>query len=343
MDNYVIYRLPDEGHCIFLFSHERPMALDSLEELNGKEGYVIAPFSPEEGAPLLLLQPEYRETLAIRNPNLGLVGNRIGLKSGPYEREEYASLFGKFHLRLQSGDLQKVVVARCSHHQIPLGISPEDLFMKACQFYPHAFVALFSTEESGVWLTATPEVLLAGNGAVWRTMALAGTMPAIDGESPHWSDKDIAEQGYVTSHLRTCLSHFARQIEEDDPYTVQAANLLHLRSDFRFCLEARDQLGDFLGELHPTPAVCGVPEDQALQSILSLEKQSRRYYSGFQGPLYPKNATHLYVTLRCMQIRENCCDLYAGSGLLRESTLEREWQETEMKLGTMRGLLERNS
>ena len=59
------------------------------------------------------------------------------------------------------------------------------------------------------------------------------------------------------------------------------------------------------------------------------------------GMLDPQSDTHLYVSLRCMNIDGNCCHLFAGGGLLRESTGEQEWQETEAKLETMRRLLNR--
>jgi len=40
-----------------------------------------------------------------------------------------------------------------------------------------------------------------------------------------------------------------------------------------------------------------------------------------------------------MNIENNHYRLYAGGGLLKDSTEEQEWQETEAKLETMRSLL----
>ena len=50
-------------------------------------------------------------------------------------------------------------------------------------------------------------------------------------------------------------------------------------------------------------------------------------------------ATHLYVSLRCMEIMDNVCRLYAGGGLLIDSEEKREWEETEIKLNTMLNVL----
>jgi len=58
------------------------------------------------------------------------------------------------------------------------------------------------------------------------------------------------------------------------------------------------------------------------------------------GDSKPQATTHLYVSLRCMNIDSTGCHLYAGGGLMKDSTEEQEWQETEAKLGTMRRVLD---
>jgi len=98
-------------------------------------------------------------------------------------------------------------------------------------------------------------------------------------------------------------------------------------------------VGDLLQELHPTPAVCGLPKREAFGFIVRHEHTPRQYYSGFMGPLEMNAGTHLYVSLRCMQMTETKYRLYAGGGLLKESRMESEWQETEAKMQPMRQLL----
>ena len=112
-----------------------------------------------------------------------------------------------------------------------------------------------------------------------------------------------------------------------------------MRSDFTFTLSDNRHLGDLIACLHPTPTVCGLPKREAFQFIIHNEHRPRRYYSGFMGWLNPAGDTHLYVSLRCMNIADGSCRLYAGGGLLRDSVMEQEWQETEAKLETMRRLI----
>ena len=153
-----------------------------------------------------------------------------------------------------------------------------------------------------------------------------------------WAPKDIEEQRYVASYIADRLKTLGIDYREEGPRTVRAAHLVHLRSDFHFSLPPTVVLSRLLSTLHPTPAVCGLPKQQALDFILQHEHSQRLYYSGFMGPLNAPDS-HLYVTLRCMQISGTRQTLYAGGGLLRESNEEQEWLETEAKLDTMRHIL----
>ena len=154
-----------------------------------------------------------------------------------------------------------------------------------------------------------------------------------------WTTKNIQEQRVVATYIAECLEQYASDFSEEGPSTVRAANLVHLRSDFSFTLPDNAHIGDLLQSLHPTPAVCGLPKEAARQFILHNESAPRRYYSGFTGPLGLGGDTHLYVTLRCMELCEGECVLYAGGGLLPDSQLEQEWDETVAKMGTMRLLV----
>ena len=140
----------------------------------------------------------------------------------------------------------------------------------------------------------------------------------------------------VADYLARRLEIHSDTIIQQPTHTVRAGNLVHLRSDFTFTLPSTEKLGTLLESLHPTPAVCGLPKEEARNFILENESAPREYYSGFMGPLCMEGETHLYVALRCMRLFPQCHVLYAGGGLLPESTAENEWGETEQKMETMR-------
>ena len=380
MKSFAIYRLPYQKECTLMIQHEgEPLKLKSYTELNGKHGFVMAPFAVSPDQPILLIEADdVRKGEILRSVECGVWSEicfeymnsqeqktvsqdyshstlHIPHSTNLSSRQRYHIDFSNFHSNLLNGEFQKIVLSRCVQEPRKEEQLPMTLFQTACELYPRMFISLVYTPQSGMWLMATPEILLEGGGNDWHTIALAGTMklegeslsfdsPPVKGEARlsdiAWTTKNIQEQRYVATYLMECLEHFSSQITEEGPYTARAANLVHLRSDFNFVLEDTRRIGELIRALHPTPAVCGLPKQQTFDFIRRNESQSRRYYSGFSGPFNPEVETHLFVSLRCMQILDDCYCLYAGGGLLRDSVEDQEWEETEAKLETMRSLLE---
>lgn len=351
MTSYAIFRLPHEDHATLIRQTDgEPAEYLSCAELNGRRGFVVAPFQISERQPVLLIRPDSIETVTCEESEEsgGQVFDcsqcRVNQVTCPPD-SHYVIDFANFHAQLVSGAFRKIVLARCADEESPDVIPPMQLFHRACMLYPRMFIALVSTPKSGCWLTATPEILLEGTTVAWRTIALAGTMKlegehlSGEGETLTWSTKNIQEQRIVATYITECLERFTSEFHEEGPRTVRAANLVHLRSDFTFSLPDNLHLGDLLHTLHPTPAVCGLPKRDTFEFITHNEHTPRRYYSGFMGILDPAAETHLYVSLRCMNIEGNQYHLYAGGGLLKDSQEEQEWAETEAKLETMRRIL----
>lgn len=363
LNGFALFRQPHGRQLTLIGQTEgRVQELPSCSSLTGCSGFVVAPFAPSAVYPVLLIRPDRVEQIGDLDMSIDDLESKVqaqGLHIDDLESRvepglvasscrgfaDYHRDFALFHDRLLNGDFQKLVLSRCLDLRREPAASPLRLFLYACKVYPRMFVSLAYTPQSGLWLTATPEVLLASEAGGWHTVALAGTMTyregLLSGTSPniYWSRKDMEEQHCVASYITRRLQSFTDDIAEEGPHTVRAGHLAHLRSDFHFKLPAGAEVGSLIEALHPTPAVCGLPKQEALSFILRHEHHDRAYYSGFMGPLFPGGLTALYVTLRCMQIFSNGYRLYAGGGLLRDSVELQEWQETECKLDTMRKLV----
>jgi len=335
--SFVIYRIPYEKKLRFMqASTDSVHLLYSIEELNERNGYIIAPFHISANRPIILMQGE--EKAWDINPMFpGHISTETIQKNKP--STAYVERFQTFLKALKEQELNKLVLSRSI--TIPKEeFSPAEAFSIACHRYIRSYVYLYHTPETGTWLGSTPEVLLSGRDGSWHTVALAGTQPLQQGKVPsHWDEKNREEQVLVANYIRNQLSTFHIHPEEEGPYTVRAGELAHLKSDFRFSLPNENRLGDLLSALHPTPAICGLPKEKACQFICENEGYDRKYYSGFIGRLAPQGQSDLYVNLRCMNIEQDTLTLYAGGGILSSSVLEEEWQETEDKLQTMKRLI----
>ena len=361
MKSFALFRLPHAENCTLIEQHEgEPLHFQSCRELNGQHGFVLAPFHVSAEHPILMIRPDQVQEITLHDLCAQFGGSsfetsqpKAASTSDNTPDRDYAIDFANFHAQLSNGVFRKIVLSRSKELSRDYAVDVRQLFCQACRLYPRLFIALVSLPDGTCWLTATPEILLEGIGSQWRTIALAGTMQLqgdeLQGEGEHvrWSAKNIQEQRYVATYISQCLEQFSLDFVEEGPRTVRAANLVHLRSDFTFHLPDASQVGNLLQALHPTPAVCGLPKHETFEFILHNEHTPRQYYSGFMGPLdlshvagiSAASSTHLYVSLRCMQITDSTYRLYAGGGLLKDSLLEQEWQETEAKMQTMRGLL----
>ena len=59
MSAYAIYRLPHEDHATQIRQTEgEPVELKTLTELNGRSGFVVAPFEVTDSQPILVIQGE---------------------------------------------------------------------------------------------------------------------------------------------------------------------------------------------------------------------------------------------------------------------------------------------
>lgn len=350
--SFALYRYPRDGvYTRIMQCGGQPESLPAYEELGGKTGFVFAPFCISEANPLLVIRPDVVERLPVRDcPPPDTVDGETARDSGG--RGEYGRVFSLFHPMFARGTFSKIVLSRCCDELTDTETDCHELFFRACRLYPRMFIALVSTPQGGTWLMATPEILIESTAGGYHTMAVAGTMKITgndtddalaarktDGDIAEWSRKNIDEQRYVAQYVRSCLKGFAAETAENGPYTLRAGRVKHLASDFTFTLDDGGDIGRLISELHPTPAVCGIPKQEAYRFIMDNEAYDRRYYSGFAGPVNCQEGTHLYVTLRCMEICGRRHRLYAGGGLLVDSEEETEWLETEAKMETMRRCL----
>ena len=179
-----LFRQPYSDEATLVIQNEgAPAELFSCQELNGRSGFVIAPFEVKPEQPILLIRPNSIRQMPISElSDLSLdipLDNSFGATRAT--RTHYAIDFANEHSQLVMGTFQKIVLARCADEKPQDSQTPLDFFLKACELYPRLFIALVWTAKSGCWLTATPEILLKGKGTDWQTMALAGTMK-LEGE-----------------------------------------------------------------------------------------------------------------------------------------------------------------
>ena len=350
---FVSYRLPLETEIITLVQHQSlPEKLVSLNELDNKTGFVIAPFTALGEHNSYFLKPDceffsndiadiYIQKLADNNRFIELAKTENTLLTTT--ADEYIGNVNKAVEAMKANDFHKVVLSKVRLEQLPDNFQPEIFFLKLCSNYPHAMVYFLQLPGVGCWIGATPEPLLVIEDETVKTVSLAGTQIATNKqlESYQWAEKELEEQGIVTGFVeKTIQSLGISGYSKTGPMNYQAANLIHLKTAFGFAeKELHSRLGDFLQALHPTPSVGGLPKQEAREFILANEKHDRSYYTGFLGPLNINEKTDIFVNLRCLQLFDKQFVLYSGAGITASSIAENEWTETDNKMLTMMNVM----
>lgn len=362
--SYACWRLPKQSEITVLvdFSSSAERRKPQLER--SEQGFIIQPFLQKENEEPLFLKADilfsslhktfsFSSELNSRNDVflkdvLGklVAGNNLVTLPAPDESlvadtaGRYTSLVEKAKEAILENRFKKIVLARSKEVPVHSGINLSVLFHKLMAEYPSAFISLIHTENTGTWLTATPEILASINKeGFFRTIALAGTQLLKEGDTIQkavWTQKEIEEQALVGRYIINCFKKIRlREYEEEGPRTVQSGNLLHLRTDYTVNTNEVNfpELGSVMLELlHPTSAVCGMPKEVTLEFIKEHENLERKLFSGYLGPVNIHSESHIFVNLRCANLYDTKAVLYAGAGITQDSEPEKEYRETELKM-----------
>lgn len=234
--------------------------------------------------------------------------------------------------KIKDGQASKVVLSRVKITS--LEISLKSMFLRLVDKYLNAMVFVYSFGDE-VWIGASPETLLKVDGDEFMTMALAASKP-IDDER-EWTKKEIQEQAYVEGYVESILKDKGLVFSKKGPNTTIAGPVKHIISEFEGRL-GKTNYFDLLKDLHPTPAVCGIPLVEAKKIIKQTEKHDRMDYTGFLGPISSK-VLHMFVNLRSAKIVDQKIYLFLGGGITDGSIPEDEWEETELKANTILSIL----
>lgn len=326
---FAVYRMPYEQEVHFVKSGLCEVVAD-LDELDrcAKEGFVISPFELNGDLPIVFISEEATEqdVFPICDPD------RV---SCDISFEEYKTVLSTFKECITDGLVDKLVLSRST--SIPRNDkSLGQIYAEAVRKYPRMMIYLCQTPHTGIWMGCSPEILVEGSRGSWRTVALAGTKPYA--EDVEWDNKNRSEQHFVELFIEKRVSRLGTVIDKHGPYTSRAGHLAHLRTDYFFTTPDNVGIGTIAKHLHPTPAVCGLPQKEALDIIRRHEPIDRQYYSGFVGVVGKES--RLFVNLRCVKVSTDKLTFFAGGGILSTSEPESEWWETEAKMATLRNLFD---
>ena len=339
--NFVVFSYPNSNQFEIIIEHH-------LLCNHTQSHFVFHPFQVSLKHPEIKISADYRISEGLIDADF--ITEIAGLKSNTdsidldhlitISKGDYIAELTNGIDHLKTENLDKFIYSRIKTITKSKDLDLTNYLFRLNKKHQSAFVYLLNHQNSGTWMGATPETLLNWTGDQISTMSLAGTLPN-NGTDPVWSKKEKEEQAYVTNYISETFSKSDISCEIGETKTVEAGPVFHLKTKLKstHSISFTDAL-NFAKNLHPTPAICGVPLEAAKAMIRDIENHDRAYYTGYLGFVNPEKELKLFVNLRCLQVLPNQLALYLGGGITAKSKAEKEWDETNFKAETLLSELE---
>ena len=193
------------------------------------------------------------------------------------------------------------------------------------------------------FIGSSPELLVARNGDTVETEALAGTSARGQTREDDArrasrlvdSMKDRREQSTVTRAIAETLEPITERLDiGEKPSVMVLPEAFHLHTPIRGILAVPTSALELAGMLHPTPAVCGSPQEVAFE-VLESQEADRGWYTGAIGWIGPGPRLHLNVAIRTMACKDGKVRFNTGGGITADSVPALEFEETLHKAAGM--------
>ncbi|MFB8121170.1 isochorismate synthase [Streptomyces sp. NPDC055962] len=351
------HTLLGSGTAALVPHDSRPPALRVQEVLDaarrpGRPVPVVmgsVPFAPGGEAALAVPETVRRAGALREDPLIALHGPDVGqgddwrIREVPAARE-YSDAVAAAVKRMRAGEFDKVVLARTLELTSARDLDLPAMLSRLARRDPDGYTFAVPSGPGRTLVGASPELLVARRGGRLVANPLAGSAQRSGDLAEDVrraaalldSPKDLHEHAVVVDAIREALAPFCVTLDVPErPTLVRTAAMWHLSTTLTG--ELRDPSStalDLASALHPTPAVCGTPTDVARQVIADSEPFDRGAYTGMVGWQDADGDGDWVVTIRCAEAEGRTLRLFAGAGVVAESSPAAETAETGAKFRT---------
>ncbi|WP_243787865.1 isochorismate synthase DhbC [Saccharopolyspora gloriosae] len=330
------------------FGRVNPLVVGAVPFGENLPAHLVLPSEVRRAAPL---------TAPVAAPDTPRLDYRLKQVPAPAEYERAVERVLK---RLRDDEMSKVVLARSLELTTSEPIDPGVMLRNLAGADPGGYTYAVDLPRRGqdgsrdsfgeqpgldrTLLGASPELLVSRDGVRVRANPLAGSRPrsADRVEDRRRADellasgKDLREHAAVVEAVVAALRPLCGDlVVPEHPSVVHTTAMWHLST------EITGELADpgtsslqLAVAMHPTPAVCGTPPQDARAAIAEAEPFERGFYTGMVGWCDAAGDGEWVVTIRCAEIEDTSLRLYAGAGIVEGSEPADELAETSAKFRT---------
>lgn len=234
---------------------------------------------------------------------------------------------------IDKGDIQKIVLCKRLDFKINQALDLNLILKNFRSNLSNSCSYVWKRNNDDITFGASPEKLFSLSENILTLEAIAGTAPSeIDNKFLLNSYKDKIEHDFVINYLIQSLKLLNMNEYTQGPLEVVSFGpISHLCTKIKSIFDECCPF-DLLQILHPTPAVCGLPKNEALDFIDHLESFSRDNYAAPIGWVDSNGNSDFRVAIRGARYIEEKLQFTAGSGLVKGSKVDFELQEINLKI-----------
>ena len=270
----------------------------------------------------------------------------INSKPGDDDFLSWSDITLKVLTILKSDDVDKLVLSRAYCFGFNNQIKWDSLLQKLHERFPDCYL-FFIKKNSSIFFGSSPEMFLKVSNNSAEVESVAGS--AARGEKTEsdyelekflkTSEKNHQEHLFVSDFITSILIKYSNNVRVIEEKQIRKLdNIQHLITRISAELDSNENLFELIDSLFPTPAVCGVPKEKAINLIRKIEAYDRGLYSGLVGLFDFEGNCELAVSIRSALVKDNLVTAFAGAGLVKDSNPQEEFLETNLKLNTILSL-----
>lgn len=264
----------------------------------------------------------------------------------PLSAQSWEKLVQQVLDAIQNGRVEKAVLCRVAEMHFAENTNMPTLVNNALdnlqQDYADCYRFAFQPKPTSAFVGASPERLVKLDTQGLHSVALAGSCPrgaTLEQDQALRqallaSAKNLHEHKLVVRSLQATLASLAEQVETGTTTVLPLRNIQHLMTPLQ-TQNCNQNVVGCLAELHPTPALGGLPKQPSLELIAEVEHLPRGWYASPIGYVDHLLNGEFCVGIRSAVLQHTRAWLYAGCGIVQGSDAVSEWEETALKLRPM--------
>ena len=241
--------------------------------------------------------------------------------------------------QINKGEAEKVVIARSLQMNFEQEVSSLAALHHITSEQQESYH--FGLQKNGqLFFGATPERLIEIVNGQAYSACVAGSIKrgktATEdrelGEELLNDDKNREEHHYVVKMISNVFNENCTDVSmPKEPKLMRIRDIQHLFTSIEGKLKSGTDIFNLVEELHPTPALGGVPTNKALEVIRREEQMDRGYYAAPIGWTDSDGNGEFAVAIRSGLLDGDKAYLYAGGGIVADSEPDKEYDETWVK------------